>query len=295
MAECNAIRTGFSIAFRRPSLFAAELAWRWAFDVAAWLLILYGILLFLRSVPVSDADMLGLSGIIPGRFGATVLHILAGSGPKMIRVAFALLVGLSLLSWMANSLGRSAVLRALMNIEANPLSTLGVNLLRTFGSLLVMLTYAGCIYLIFRAGQAENATRPVSSGSDFSLAFAALAFLISWLWGKLDGRLTLANIFILRSGEGMGEAIVSATDVSVRRVRQFAWIGVVFGAIKAGLWVAAFFGVMLVFSMLAPFSAGLAWCGMLFVLMIYSVLANLFGVGALAAQVRVIEWDEQMS
>src|ERR1041385_5808190 len=140
MADCNAVRTGFSTAFRRPSLFAAELAWRWAFDVSAWLLILYGILLFLRSVPVSDADMLGLSGIIPGSFGATVLHMLAGSGPKMVRVAFALLVGLTLLSWMAHSLGRSAVLRALLDIESHPLSTLGINLLRTFGSLLVTLT-----------------------------------------------------------------------------------------------------------------------------------------------------------
>src|ERR1043166_3936470 len=153
MAECNAIRTGFSTAFRRPSLFAAELAWRWAFDFAAWLLIAYGILLFLRSVPVSDADMFGLSGIIPGRVGATILHILAGSGPKMVRVAFALLVGLSLLSWMANSLGRSAVLRAMLGIEGPSIASLGVNLIRTLGSVLVTLAYAGCIYLIVRAGQ----------------------------------------------------------------------------------------------------------------------------------------------
>jgi hypothetical protein len=295
MADCNAVRTGFSIAFRRPTLFAAELAWRWAFDTAAWLLILYGIALFLRSVPVSDADMFGLSGIIPGRVGATILHILAGSGPKMVRVAFVLLLGLNMLSWMANSLGRASVLRAMLNSEASPLASLGVNFLRTSGSLLVTLAYAGCIYLIARAGQTEDAAQGHGLTTDFSLGFAALAFLISWVWRKLDGRLSLANIFILRSDEGMAGAIVSATEVSLRRVRQFAWIGFVFGAIKAVLWAGAFFGVMMAFSIFAPFSAGLGWCGVLAVLMTYSALTNFLGVGALAAQMRVIEWDEQTS
>ena len=295
MAECNAIRTGFSTAFRRPQLFAAELAWRWAFDTAAWLLIVYGVLLFLRSVPVSDSDMLGLSGIIPGSVGATVLHILAGSGPKMVRVAFVLLIGLSLLSWMANSIGRSAVLRAMLDAESSQSSLFGMNLLRTFGSLLVTLAYAGCVYLIARTAETQTAPRTTGSSADLSLAFAALAFLISWVWRKLDGRLSLANIYILRTGEGMGDAIVRATEVSVRRVRQFAWIGIVFGAIKFVMWIAAFFGVLMAFSMFAPISAWLAWCSVFCVLMVYSALANFFSVGALAAQLRVIEWDEGKS
>jgi hypothetical protein len=47
------------------------------------------------------------------------------------------------------------------------------------------------------------------------------------------------------------------------------------------------------FSMFAPFSAALAWCAVFLVLMVYSALANFFSVSALAAQVRVIEWDEE--
>lgn len=293
MAECQAIRAGFSTAFRRPAIFAAELAWRWAFAAAAWLLIAYGVLLFLRSVPVSDADMLGLSGIIPGRFAATIAHILAGSGPKMVRVAFALLCGVTLLSWMSYSLGRPAVLRAVLGRDGNSSRLFGVNLLRTFCSLLVMLSYAGCVYMIFRARQTQDSTHPASGAKDFTLLFAALAFLISWLWGKLDGRLTLANIFLLREDSGVADSIVRATEVSIRRIRQFAWIGLVFGFIKLVLWVGVFFAMLTAFSMFAPFSAALAWCAVFLVLMVYSALANFFSVSALAAQVRVIEWDEE--
>src|SRR5579872_2900939 len=103
MAECRAVSAGFSAAFRRPAVWLAELAWRWAFAVSAWLLIAYGVLLFLGSVPVSDADMFGLSGVIPSRVVPTIIHIFAGSGPKMLRLALALLVSLCLLSFLATS------------------------------------------------------------------------------------------------------------------------------------------------------------------------------------------------
>src|SRR3954471_21325540 len=149
MATCQPIRAGFSVAFKRPAVFAAEIAWRWAFTFASWLLIIYGVLLFLRSVPVSNADMFGLSGIIPGSIGPAIMHILTGSGPKMVRLAVALLFGVSLLSWMSYSLGRTAVLRALLARHSAGFSSIwSLNLLRTFCSLLVMLAYAGCAFLI---------------------------------------------------------------------------------------------------------------------------------------------------
>src|SRR5260221_3155391 len=150
MAECRAVSAGFSAAFRRPAIFAAEIAWRWAFTVAAWLLVVYGVLLFLKSVPVTDADMFGLSGIIPGRVGATILHILSGSGPKMFRVAIALLIGVSFLSWIANSIGRAAVLRALLSRQSrgSAVAVFRLNLLQTICLVLVVLAYARCALLI---------------------------------------------------------------------------------------------------------------------------------------------------
>ena len=295
MSACQPVRAGFSAAFRRPAIFVAEIAWRWAFTVAAWLLVAYGVLLFLRSVPVSDADMFRLSGIIPGRVGATILHILTGSGPKMVRLAIALLVGTSLLSWLAYSVGRTAVLRSLLlrNHSQSAGAIFRLNLLRTVCLVLAVLAYAGCAFLIAHSSSAQDQTRPVSGASDFSLLFVLLALAIAWLWGKIDGRMTLAGVVKLRDGTGALESIVRATEISFRRIRQLAWIGLVFGFIKLILWVGVFFGALVAFSMFAPLSTLLAWLALLAVLMVYSAVANFFSVGALAAKVRVIEWDEE--
>jgi hypothetical protein len=294
MAECQPVRAGFSAAFRRPAICAAEIAWRWAFAAAAWLLIAYGVLLFLKSVPVSDADMFGLSGIIPGRVIPTIIHILAGSGPKMLKLALALLVGVSLLSWLACSVGRTAVLRALLSTVTTDRNAaiFRLNLLRTFCLVLVTLAYAGCAFLIAHSSAPQDQTRPVSGARDFSLLFAALAVVLAWFWGKLDGRLTLATVFVVRGDASVADAIVRSTDVSIRRIRQFAWIGLVFGFFKLVLVVGAFFCAVAVFTMFAALSTTLAVLAVFAVLLMYSALANFSSVGALAAQIRVIEWDE---
>lgn len=295
MAECQPVRSGFSAAFSRPAVCAAEIAWRWAFAVATWLLIVYGVLLFLKSVPVSDADMFGLSGIIPGRVIPTIIHILAGSGPKMVKLALALLAGVSLLSWLAYSVGRTAVLRALLaNARSGRNAAIfRLNLLRTFCLVLVTLAFAGCAFLIAHSSVPQDQARPVSGARDFSLLFAALAAGLAWLWGKVDGRLTLASVFIVRGDATVGSAIVHAADISIRRIRQFAWIGLVFGFLKLVLVVGAFFGAMVVFSMFAALSTPLAVLAVLAVLLVYSALANFSSISALAAQIRVIEWDEE--
>lgn len=294
MAACQPVRTGFSAAFNRPAVCVAEIAWRWAFAAASWLLIIYGVLLFLKSVPVSDADMFGLSGIIPGRVIPTILHILSGSGPKMVKLALALLAGVSLLSWLAYSVGRTAVVRALL-VNSGPgrnAAIFRLNLLRTFCLVLVTLAFAGCAFLIAHSSTPQNQARPVSGARDFSLLFAALAVALAWLWGKLDGRLTLACVFVVRGEASVGSAIVQAADVSIRRIRQFVWIGLVFGFLKLVLAAGAFFGAMVVFSMFAALSTTLAVLAVLAVLLVYSALANFSSVSALAAQIRVIEWDE---
>jgi hypothetical protein len=293
MAECRAVSAGFSAAFRRPAVFVAEVAWRWAFAVAAWLLIAYGILLFLRSIPVSDADMFGLSGVIPGRVIPTIIHIFAGSGPKMVRLAIALLVSVSLLSFFATSFGRIVILRALLIRTKGRASTLvRLNLLRTVCLIIVILAYAGCAFLIAHSGTPQDQQRPVSGAHDFSLLFGALACAIAWIWARVDSKLTLAGIVSLRDGRGVMGSLVDATNLSVRRIKQFAWIGLVFGFIKLMLVVSAFFGALIAFSMFSALSTTVSFMAVLLVLMVYSVVANFFNVGALAAQIRVIEWDE---
>lgn len=295
-SECRPVTAGFSAAFRRPAVWLAEIAWRWAFAVSAWLIIAYGVLLFLGSIPVSDADMFGLSGVIPSRVIPTIIHIFAGSGPKMVRLAVALLVSLCLLSFLATSFGRVPVLRSLLSRPVGRASVLvRLNLLRAACLCVVTLAYAGCAFLIVHSNTPQDQTRPVSGAhaSDFSLLFGALACVIAWLWARIDARLTIAGIVSLRSDRGLISSLTHSADVSLRRVKQFAWIGLVFGFIKLVLVVGAFFAAMSAFSIFAALSNAMSFVAAGFVLVVYSALANFFNIGALAAQVHVIEWDEE--
>src|SRR5207244_2944720 len=110
----------------------------------------------------------------------------------------------------------------------------------------------------------------------------------------LDAKLTLAGIYSLRREATVMGSIVDAADVSLRRLRQFAWIGFVFGGIRFVLIVGAFFAAVMAFGIFAPLSTALSFLAVAAVGMIYSALTNFLGVGALAAQVRVIEWDDSL-
>jgi hypothetical protein len=259
------------------------------------MIVAYGVLLFLGSVPVSDADMFGLSGVIPSRVIPTIIHIFAGSGPKVLRLALALLMSVALLSFLATSFGRVAVLRALLSRSGGRASTVvRLNLLRALGLCLVVLAYAGCAFLIAHSRAPRDPARPVSGAAmgDFSLLFAALACVIAWLWARVDSRLTLAGIVGLRSQRGVVASLIGATDLSWKRLKQFAWIGLVFGFIKLVLVVGAFVVAMSAFSLFAAFSTAMSFIAVGLVLIVYSALANFLNIGALAAQVHVIEWDE---
>src|SRR5437660_12171034 len=108
MSRSRAIRSGCTAILRQPLVMLAELAWRWTLATAIIALGTYSLLLFLHSLPVTDRDMFGLSGLIPALFWQTVAHIFSGSGPKVIRIAIILAVGYSVLWWLAASFGRAA-------------------------------------------------------------------------------------------------------------------------------------------------------------------------------------------
>ena len=58
MAEArNLVRAGFRAVAAHPGVVLAEIAWRWAFGAAAWVLVLLGAHLVLKSVPVSAAEL----------------------------------------------------------------------------------------------------------------------------------------------------------------------------------------------------------------------------------------------
>jgi hypothetical protein len=302
MSRSQAVRSGFSVVFRRPALFAAELAWRWTFGTAALLLTAYSILLFLASTPVSDRDLFGLSGIIPGTARAALAHIFSGSGPMIVRLLAALTIGLGLLWWLASAFGRAAVLQVLgeqreRSATATLVVLLQLNLLRMIISILAILAIIGCIVLASHAAITQAGADQIRDArADLSASYFVLillAFAVGWLWSTLNWYLSVAPLIALQTGRGMLDSLIKTSGLVLRRFRQFFWVGLVFGVLRL-LFAGVFLSFALsVFAVLAQFAAGLATTGVFLCLLVYFAGADFLAIARLAAYARILEWDSE--
>src|SRR5258708_18993915 len=114
MARISPTLEGFRAAWRRPSLALAEIAWRWTVGATTCAVFLFGVFESLRTLPVSNGDLLFLRTRQPVLIGQAISHILRGS---LDRAAMAgLLAALALcFAWIvAASVGRNLTLRVLL-------------------------------------------------------------------------------------------------------------------------------------------------------------------------------------
>jgi hypothetical protein len=305
MSRSRAVRSGFSTIFHHPALFAAELAWRWAFGAAALLLIGYSVLLFMSSIPVSDPDLFGPSGVIPGTVRSSLAHIFSGSGPKIVRLLAALIVGIGLLWWLASAFGRAVVLQELVpqrkqSAPAGIRILLLINFLRAIFSLFALIACAGAFALASElALGGGTAVDPAQSAEPdaavFYLVFLPLAFLIGSIWSTLNWHLTLAPLLALNAGSGVADSILRSAALVLRQARQYFWVGLVFGLLRflvAGIFL---FLSMSAFAMLAQFATGLAVASLALVALCYFAVADLLSVARLAAYERILVWDSERS
>ncbi|MCU1287035.1 MAG: hypothetical protein JWO13_3385 [Acidobacteriales bacterium] len=297
MSRSRAVRSGFSAVFLRPWAFAAELAWRWTFGAAALLLLAYGILLFLSSTPVSDRDLMGLAGIIPGSARSAIQHIARGSGPRLLALIFSMAFGLSFLWWLASGLGRAAVIQELLpERKLEGAAALGrvfqLQLVRTTVFLIALLAYVAAFAVSLSAAPMTTANgKPASADfTVFCLIFLPITILFGWLWSSLNWCLSVAPIVAVRHGSSTFASFSGAIRLSLRSGRQFLWTGFVFGAVRLILVFLFLSFALTTFGIFAQFSGSLAMAAVFVVFLGYCALSDFVGIARFAAYVRIIEW-----
>jgi hypothetical protein len=233
---------GFRAAFRRPSLTLAEIAWRWTVGGLAWALVLFSVIEYLDTLPVTNGDAALLATRQPFLVGRAIAHILRGSRSRAVLAALLAALALSLLWIIAASIGRAATVHALLDYfrrdaasdvsagtqgaaEPRPLrSLIGLNFLRVAVTLAAILALVGAAVLTSFASPDKN-PRP---GLAFIL-FLPLAGLICIVWSALNWLLSLAGIFAVRDREHALGALSGAGTFSRERSGPvFAvstWIG----------------------------------------------------------------------
>ena len=115
MSHSSPTIEGFRAAFRRPSLTFGEIAWRWTVGAGAWTLFLFSFLEYLDTLPVTRGDRTLLGTRQPALVARAISHILRGSMNRAVLTIIVVAFALALLWVVAASVGRAAIVRALLD------------------------------------------------------------------------------------------------------------------------------------------------------------------------------------
>ncbi|HEX8815211.1 MAG TPA: hypothetical protein VF753_06910 [Terriglobales bacterium] len=290
---------GFRVMFARPAFGLAEITWRWCFGLAAWLLGLLSVAVFLDTVTVSRVDSLLLKSKQPALVAHALSDISRGSGARLV-FGFAVLgIALAVLWMVTAALGRAATVKALVGhfrsvatadgTRATPRcrmqSMVGLHFFRAM-AFLAALVACFAPFAVMRASGAG-----LDDGSVMLAGFAG-TLLIGWAWSGVNWFLSLAAVFVVcRGGDTFG-AMGAAIDLCRERPGSVFAIGTWFGLSHVGAFAVATFLAMFAMGLFGALPIGVGLIALLLVTLFYFAVADFLYIGRLAAYVALIEMPE---
>ena len=287
---------GFRILFRMPSLALAEIAWRWSFGLAVVALLAVSFREYMSTLPVTAAEMFLLQTRQPVLILKAIAQILQGSAPRAVGAVVVLALALTLCWIVLASLGRAAILKALLECfredQASKriwrvTSLMGLNFLRVGALVAAVVGLVGATLL---AGASSPKSDP-SPGSAL-LIFWMLCLFIGFAWSTLNWYLSLAAIFVVADDQTAFGALSAAADWCGRRPGALVAAATWFGIAHAVAFVVATTVVAFPLALTEVLPAGIVMGGVILIALIYFAIADFLYVGRLAAYVFLIEVPE---
>ena len=226
--------------WRRPSLTALEVLWRWAYGVPALLLLRYEGMRILEETPVDVAALRNMTVLDPMGSATTLAKAMEVLLPSVMRVAL-WLVPVMVVSWVVvSSIGRTVVLRRADRRLHSRLGTLivlqAVRVVALLGSFVV---WSWCMERVAEL----TVTGPVAAGSEpnlvgyFSLVIVATLGLFT-LWAVVSWALSIAPLLATLKGLGVGGSLAAAFRLGPLK-SKLVEINLVMGIVKIALIVLA--------------------------------------------------------
>ena len=285
--------------WRRPSLTALEVLWRWLYGIPALLLVWHEAVKILNATPVDVAALRRMTVVDPMGSAETIAQALAVLVPPVWQAAV-WLVPLLLVGWVVvSSLGRTVVLRrADGRLHARPMTLMVLQALRMValgGSFVVWFL---CLQWVGRL----TILGPLSVGGEpnlvgyFALVIVATLGLFT-LWAVVSWVLSVAPLLAMLRGLGVGASLAAAFRLGPLK-GKLVEINLVMGIVKIALIVLAmvFSATPLPFeSVTTPGFLMWWWVG---VTGLYLVGSDFFHVARLVAYLelwRAYERDENLS
>ena len=233
------VRT-FTACWRRPSLTAVEVAWRWAIGAPATAAIGYEGLRVVRETGVDLGALKQMSLLDPMAAAATLSEMAAVLMPPLLRVA-EWLGPVLLVAWVvASSVGRTVVLRRVdARLHARPGTLMVLQAVRMVALVGSFVVWFACLRA---AGQAV-VNGPIAAGQEPNLVlYCAVAIGTTLgmftLWAVVSWVLSVAPLLAMIRDLSAGASLKAAVRVGQAR-GKLVEINLVMGIVKIALMVLA--------------------------------------------------------
>ncbi len=298
---------GFRAAARRPLLTAAEIIWRWTVGITTCAVLVFGLVEYLKTLPLTDADILLLRTRNAFLVGQALAHIFRGS---LQRASFAVVVAFFtlLLLWiMAASIGRYFTTRALLEYFwdfAAEYHVQGASAIRSAGRFRVVLGLSFLRAAVFLAGlfglvaagffaSFVSSSRGPGNGLAF-FVFVPLALFVLLAVTVLNWFLSLVCLFAVRDELSTLESICAAVAMCRDRfgavLAVSTWSGLAHTAIFLGGTTVVSFPIALA----GLVNVRIVVTLVLFLTLIYFALVDFLYISRLAGYVCIAELPQEL-
>jgi hypothetical protein len=295
MSSFSPTAEGFRMIFRRPAIPFAEIAWRWTFAAAAWLLGTFFLLEYMGSLPVTAADRLLLGTQQPVLISRALQRIFHGSAFRFTEAGILVLIALAVAWIVLASLGRAVTLAAVLEefgIALGPSwrtvqSLFALNFLRVAVFLAAKVGGIGAVLL----ASSFWASTHISAGDAARAWFVGL-LLVGIVWAILNWLLSTAAVFAAIEQQGALTAIGSCARLCVERPGRMLAVGIWFGLPHLGAFITAWGAGFTVLSTVGAWRMGPALVLEFLIIAVYSTVADFLYTGRLAAYVAIVRGPE---
>jgi hypothetical protein len=205
----NSLRDGWRVLMRAPESIAAEIAWRWAFGAAFWVLLFVSFHQYFSHVEISSAEYALLKSLEPFTWIAITARAMQAFVAGLRELGPILFPALAAL-WLAlATIGRAVTIRALVaeTARTNWISLLLLNAFRFATGCAALLAYFGLAAIVSRAFD------PREYYAATVVLLLAILLVLAAFWGFVNWFASLAQIFAAGNGAGTLESFRSAIDL----------------------------------------------------------------------------------
>jgi hypothetical protein len=229
-----------SACWKRPSLTALEVLWRWIYGIPALLLLRYEALRILRETPVDYAALQSMTVLDPIGAAGTLAKAMMALLPPVLSVALWLAPLLVVVWVLVSAVGRTVVMQRVDGLLHARLGTLivlqAVRVVALLGSFWVW-------FLCMQWAAGVTVTGPIATGGEpnlvgyFALVIVGTLGLFT-LWAVASWALAVAPLLAMLRGLGVGQSLAAAFRVGPLK-SKLVEINLVMGIVKIALIVLA--------------------------------------------------------